>query len=78
MIAFVARSLILMNLVMATLAHAAALQPTDDPAASVIWKKVRASLFQDRVIASAPAGLLSLEVPTRAIDAALVPIAIRA
>jgi len=73
MIAFVARSLILMNLVMATLAHAAALQPTDDP-----WKKVRASLFQDRLIAPAPPGLLSLEAPTRAIDAALVPIAIRA
>ena len=78
MIAFVARSLILMNLVMATLAHAAALQPTDDPSASATWKKVRASLFQDRLIAPAPPGLLSLEAPTRAIDAALVPIAIRA
>ena len=57
--------------------QAAALQPADDPAASVIWQKVRTSVFQDRVIMPAPPGLLSLEAPTRAIDAALVPIAIR-
>ena len=56
---------------------AATLQPTDDPAASPIWQKVRASVFQNRVITPAPPGLLSLEAPARAIDAAVVPISIR-
>ena len=74
---FVARVLTLLLLVLATAAGAATLQPTHDPAVSPVWKKVRASLFQDRVIKPAPAGLLSLEAPTRAIDAATVPIAIR-
>ncbi len=53
------------------------LQPTDDPAASPVWQKVQASLFEGRAIAPAPAGLLTLEAPSRAIDAAVVPIAIR-
>ncbi|MCY7370736.1 MAG: quinoprotein dehydrogenase-associated SoxYZ-like carrier [Polaromonas sp.] len=57
--------------------EAASLQPTDDPNASAMWQKVRSSLFQGRVIAPAPPGFLSLEAPARAIDAALVPIAIR-
>ena len=74
---FIARVLALVLLVLATAAPAATLQPTDDPAVSPVWKKVRASLFQDRLIKSAPSGLLSLEAPTRAIDAATVPIAIR-
>jgi sulfur-oxidizing protein SoxY len=52
-------------------------QPTDDPAASVIWQKARASLFDKRAIAPAPEGLLTLEAPVRAIDAAVVPVAIR-
>lgn len=78
MSSFVARVLCLLLLVLATAGHAAALQPTDDPAASPVWRKVRVSLFQDRVIKPAPAGLLSLEAPARAIDAATVPIAIRA
>ena len=56
----------------------ATLQPGDDPAASAIWLKVRASLFEGRTIAAAPPGLLTLEAPARAIDAAVVPIAIRA
>ena len=72
-----ARALAFLVLVAASIGQAAALQPTDDPAASPIWKKVRAGLFQDRVIASAPPGFLTLEAPARAIDAALVPIAIR-
>jgi sulfur-oxidizing protein SoxY len=59
-------------------AHAANLQPNDDPAASPVWKRVQASLFEGRPIAPAPAGTLTLEAPTRAIDAAVVPIAIRA
>lgn len=56
---------------------AANLQPTDDPAASPVWQKVRASLFEGRSIAPAPADMLVLEAPARAIDAAVVPIAIR-
>ena len=55
----------------------AGLQPTDDPQASPIWQKVRASLFDNRPIAPAPADMLVLEAPARAIDAAVVPIAIR-
>ena len=55
----------------------AGLQPTDDPQASTIWHKVRASLFENRPIAPAPADMLVLEAPVRAIDAAVVPIAIR-
>ena len=58
-------------------AFAANLQPTDDPAASAVWQKVRASLFEGRSIAPAPADMLVLEAPARAIDAAVVPIAIR-
>lgn len=58
-------------------AWAANLQPTDDPAASPVWQKVRASLFEGRSIAPAPADMLVLEAPARAIDAAVVPIAIR-
>ncbi len=53
-------------------------QPSDDPQTSPIWLKVKASLFDNRPIAAAPADLLVLEAPARAIDAAVVPIAIRA
>ena len=35
--------------------QAATLQPSDDPATSAIWLKVRASLFEGRTIAPAPA-----------------------
>jgi sulfur-oxidizing protein SoxY len=79
MIAVLAWTLNVVLLVMATTAVglAASLQPTDDPAASVIWNKVRASLFQGRTISPAPPGMLTLEAPARAIDAAVVPIAIR-
>jgi sulfur-oxidizing protein SoxY len=52
-------------------------QPTDDPAANPIWQKARASLFDKRPIAPAPDGLLVLETPVRAVDAAVVPLAIR-
>jgi sulfur-oxidizing protein SoxY len=51
--------------------------PTDDPQTIAIWQKVRASLFDKRPIAAAPPGMLLLEVPARAIDAAVVPLAIR-
>jgi sulfur-oxidizing protein SoxY len=65
-------------LTVATAAGAATLQPTDDPQSSAVWQKVQASLFEGRPVQPAPAGLLTLEVPTRATDAALVPVAIRA
>jgi sulfur-oxidizing protein SoxY len=77
MTAAIARAFALVLMVLVAAGHAATLQPTDDPAASLIWKKVRASLFQDRPIKPAPDGLLSLEAPARAVDAAVVPIAIR-
>jgi sulfur-oxidizing protein SoxY len=67
------------GLALAALAAAATqLQPGDDPAASAVWQKVRASLFETRQVLPAPAGWLSLEAPARAVDAAVVPIAIRA
>jgi sulfur-oxidizing protein SoxY len=53
------------------------LQASDDPKASVVWQKVHASLFEGRPIAPAPADLLVLEAPARAIDAAMVPISMR-
>ena len=58
-------------------AHGVRSEPGDDPQASPIWLKVRASLFEGRMIGLAPPGMLTLEVPARAIDAAVVPIAIR-
>jgi sulfur-oxidizing protein SoxY len=51
--------------------------PTDDPESIAIWQKLRASVFENRPIATAAPGLLTLEVPARAIDAAVVPLAIR-
>jgi sulfur-oxidizing protein SoxY len=67
----------MLALLLATAAPAATLQPTDDPAASPVWLKVRASLFENRPIQSAAPELLKLEAPARAVDAAVVPIAIR-
>ena len=49
----------------------------ENPEASAIWQKVRASLFQSRPITAATDEVISLEAPTRADDAAVVPIAIR-
>jgi sulfur-oxidizing protein SoxY len=72
-----ARLLASLLLAAAGLVHARNLQPTDDPDASPVWQKVRASLFEGRSIAPAPADMLVLEAPSRAIDAAVVPIAIR-
>jgi sulfur-oxidizing protein SoxY len=65
-------------LAVGTAANAARQEPTDDPQASPIWQKVQASLFEGRAVQPAPPGLLTLEVPTRATDAAMVPLAIRA
>ena len=49
----------------------------DNPEASEIWQKVRASLFEARPIGIATDDTLVLDVPVRAEDAAIVPIAIR-
>jgi sulfur-oxidizing protein SoxY len=67
----------LATLLFVALPAEAGLQPTDDPQASPIWLKVKASLFENKPIAAAPADMLVLEAPARAIDAAVVPIAIR-
>jgi sulfur-oxidizing protein SoxY len=58
--------------------HAAAqLKSGDKPEASEIWQKVRASLFAGRTIEAARDGLVTLEAPKRAEDAAVVPMALR-
>jgi sulfur-oxidizing protein SoxY len=49
----------------------------DNPDASPVWQKVRASLFQSRPIAAAAADVISLDAPVRAEDAAIVPISIK-
>jgi sulfur-oxidizing protein SoxY len=49
----------------------------DNPEASLIWQKVRASLFQSRPIATATEDVISLDAPVRAEDAAIVPISIK-
>ena len=55
---------------------AAQLKSGDNPEASEIWQKVRASLFESRPISPADDVLL-LEAPARAEDAAIVPVSIR-
>ncbi len=55
----------------------AQIKTADNPEANPVWQKVRASLFQSRPIAAASADMLSLVVPVRAEDAAIVPIAIK-
>jgi sulfur-oxidizing protein SoxY len=56
---------------------AAACAQNLDPEASAIWQKVRADLFSGLPIGGADE-VVVLETPTRAEDAAVVPIAIRA
>ena len=48
-----------------------------DPETSAIWKKVRADLFSGMAIGTGD-GVVVLDTPKRAEDAAIVPIAIRA
>ena len=55
---------------------AAQIKSADNPEASAIWQKVRTSLFAQRSIKTASDGVLTLDAPTRAEDAAIVPIAI--
>jgi len=56
----------------------AATQASDNPEASEIWRKVRASLFETRPITNVGDDMLLLDAPVRAEDAAVVPIAMRA
>jgi sulfur-oxidizing protein SoxY len=55
----------------------AQLKSGDNPDASENWIKVRNSLFTDRRIETASEEVLTLDVPQRAEDAAVVPVAIR-
>ena len=56
---------------------AAQLKSPEDPQAQAMWNKVRSSLYGQRAIEAAPEAVLSLQAPTRAVDAAVVPVAIR-
>jgi sulfur-oxidizing protein SoxY len=56
---------------------ARAVAQTPDPEASAVWQKVRTSVFAGAVFESA-AGVITLETPARAEDAAIVPVAIHA
>ena len=56
----------------------AAIKSGDNPEASEIWHKVRASLFESRPITNVGDDTLLLDAPVRAEDAAVVPIAMRA
>lgn len=49
----------------------------DNPEASAIWQKVRVSLFAARPISQAADAVITLDAPSRAEDAAVVPIAVR-
>jgi sulfur-oxidizing protein SoxY len=60
-------TLALSGLILAASAHAG------DPE---VWSRIRASLFQDRPIVEASGDFLRLDAPTRAEDAAVVPISI--
>ena len=70
-------SLLLFGLFGAGAAARAEIQSGDNPEASAIWQKVRASLFQSRPIVAATDDVISLDTPVRAEDAAIVPISIK-
>ena len=56
----------------------AQLKSGDNPEASPNWQRVREPLFKNRPIRTDADGVITLETPLRAEDAAIVPIAIRA
>lgn len=56
----------------------AQLKSGDNPEASPRWQQVRGSLFKGRTISDKGDAVIALEVPARAEDAAIVPVAIRA
>lgn len=57
---------------------AAQLREGGDPEAVEIWQKLRTSLFADRPISLDAGRVIRLDAPARAVDAATVPIAVRA
>ena len=70
------RSLLLV-MVVAALAAAGAVRGQDiDPANSVVWKKVHASVFGNAPLEAAD-NVVTFDTPKRAEDAAIVPVAIR-
>ena len=69
--------LLLFALFIASPGAHAAVSTAENPDASPIWQKVRASLFQSRPIATATDDVITLDAPARAEDAAIVPIAIK-
>jgi sulfur-oxidizing protein SoxY len=68
---------LLLALTAATPLARAEVATAENPEASAIWQKVRASLFQSRPIATVTDDVITLEAPSRAEDAAIVPIAIK-
>ena len=71
-------ALLLFELVAVCTGVRAEIKTGDNPEGSPIWQKVRASLFQSRSIVTTGEDVISLDVPVRAEDAAIVPIAIKA
>ena len=73
--------LVLASLLLTTLGGVgpvtAQLKATDNPEASVAWKKVRADLFAAKPIAAAPEDMMEVDAPPRAEDASIVPIAVK-
>ena len=61
----------------ATLPARAQLPSGDNPEGSEVWLALRKTLFGDRPITPARPDTLVLEAPLRAVDAAVVPVAIR-
>jgi sulfur-oxidizing protein SoxY len=61
----------------AAIAPAGALANDVPDTETAIWKKLKASLFENRPVSSDASGIVELVTPIRAEDAALVPVAIR-
>ena len=62
---------------LAAIASAGALANDVPDPETAIWKKLKASLFENRPISSDARGIVELVTPVRAEDAAVVPVAIR-
>jgi sulfur-oxidizing protein SoxY len=71
------RTVIATSLLLCSMTAFAQLKAADVPEANATWKKVRASLFAGKPIATAAPGAIEIDAPVRAEDAAIVPIAIR-
>ncbi len=62
---------------LAGIVHAGVLANEAPDPETAIWQKLKRSLFEDRPVASDARGIVELVTPTRAEDAAVVPVAIR-